>query len=111
MALKENESMCTDELLHFCAEFGVVPLCDDIQVVPLVLFGNHCSMGLGGNWNQEGALMPVLMQILGTNLCVCSFLHAVSALDILKYIILILKVIKTTVLRTCQRASSLIPHL
>lgn len=45
--------------------------------------------------------MPVLMQILGTNLCVCSFLYAVSALDILKYIILVLKVIKITVLRTC----------
>lgn len=99
------------KLLNFCAELGAVFLCDDIQVVPFVLFGNHCSMGLGGNWNQEGPPMPVLMQVLGTNQCVCSFLYAASALDILVYIILILKVIKITVLRTCQRAPSLIPQL
>lgn len=99
------------KLLHFCAKSGVVPLCDDIQVVPFVLFENHCSIKLGGNWNQEGPPMPVLMQILGINQCVCRFLYAVSAHDTFKYIIIILKVIKITVLRTCQRASSLIPHL
>lgn len=54
------------KLLHFFAEFGVVLLCDDIQVVPFVLFENHCSIR-GGNWNQEGPPMPILMQILGTN--------------------------------------------
>lgn len=89
------------DLLHFYSEFGAIPLCDDIHVVPFVLFENHCSIRLGGNWKQEGPPMPVLMQILGTNLCVCIFLYAVSALDILKYIILVLKVIKITVLRTC----------
>lgn len=56
-----------NETAAFFAEFGVVLLCDDIQVVPFVLFENHCSIRLGGNGNQEGPPMPILMQILGTN--------------------------------------------
>lgn len=41
-------------LLPFHAEFGIVPLYAGTLVILFVLFENHCSSRLGGNWNQEG---------------------------------------------------------